>query len=138
MGTDIRPEISKRKPYWISRHRFYELKHFCLQYGEWKKELNDISYYRSSTPNGQVRVHSKPGDPVTDAVIRRELLTDRIQMLKKAEEGCSEDLGNYIFKGVTEGLSYENLLLQNGLPCCKDTYYETYRKFFWILSKLRK
>ena len=34
-----RPELSKKSPYWIDKHRYYELKHFCLQYPLWKKEL---------------------------------------------------------------------------------------------------
>lgn len=37
MSTLIRPEISIKNKYWISRHRYYELKHFCLQYTDWKK-----------------------------------------------------------------------------------------------------
>ena len=37
MSTVIRPEISKKNLYWIPKHRYYELKHFCLQYPEWKK-----------------------------------------------------------------------------------------------------
>lgn len=139
MSTTIRPEISKENPYYISRHRFYELKHFCLQYSEWKRELNDISLVSSHPFDGRQYVHnSGTGNPVFDAVARRELLTDRIQMVKKAEKACSEDLGSYVFKGVTDGISYEKLLLQNGIPCCKETYYEAYRKFFWVLSKLRK
>ena len=32
MGTQIRPELSEKNLYWIDRHRYYELKHFCLQY----------------------------------------------------------------------------------------------------------
>ena len=31
MATMIRPELSEKNPYWIERHRYYELKHFCLQ-----------------------------------------------------------------------------------------------------------
>lgn len=139
MSTKIRPEISKEKPYYISRHRFYELKHFCLQYKEWKKELHEISLNNSHPLDGNIHVHgSGPGDPVFDAVVRRELLTDRMQMVKKAAKACSEDLGIYVFKGVTEEVSYEGLVLQNGIPCCKETYYEAFRRFFWILSKLRK
>ncbi len=37
MGTVIRPEISVKNTYWLPKHRYYELKHFCLQYPEWKK-----------------------------------------------------------------------------------------------------
>lgn len=38
MATVIRAELSKNNKYWISKHRYYELKHFCLQYPEWQKE----------------------------------------------------------------------------------------------------
>lgn len=37
MGTDIRAEVSTKNRYWIEKHRYYELKHFCLQYSQWKK-----------------------------------------------------------------------------------------------------
>ena len=50
MSTDIRPEVSVKNKYWISRHRYYELKHFCLQYGEWKQAYNSctvMSWLRS-------------------------------------------------------------------------------------------
>lgn len=40
MSTAIRPELSKSSKYWIDRHRYYELKHFCLQYPIWKKLLS--------------------------------------------------------------------------------------------------
>lgn len=36
MGTTIRPELSEKNPYWIEKHRYYELKHFVfsIQSGE--------------------------------------------------------------------------------------------------------
>ena len=37
MRNDMRPELSQKNPYWIGKHRYYELKHFCLQYPIWKK-----------------------------------------------------------------------------------------------------
>lgn len=37
MSTVLRAELSRKNRYWISKHRYYELKHFCLQYPEWKK-----------------------------------------------------------------------------------------------------
>lgn len=42
MGTTIRPEISKKNRYWIDKHRYYELKHFCLQYPTWKKAHSSL------------------------------------------------------------------------------------------------
>ena len=58
MGTVIRPEVSNKKEYWISRHRYYELKHFCLQYGEWKQAYNSITMLASSNLDSTVcRTH---------------------------------------------------------------------------------
>ncbi len=37
MPTNVRPEVSKKNPYYIERERYYELKHFCRQYPIWKK-----------------------------------------------------------------------------------------------------
>ena len=37
MSVKVRSELSKKNKYWIERHRYYELKHFCLQYPIWKK-----------------------------------------------------------------------------------------------------
>lgn len=34
-----KPELSEKNPYHLSRHRYYELKHFCFQYPEWKKNI---------------------------------------------------------------------------------------------------
>ena len=31
MRNDMRPELSQKNPYWIGKHRYYELKHFCLR-----------------------------------------------------------------------------------------------------------
>ena len=49
MSTLIRPEISKNNEYWIPRHRYYELKHFCLQYREWVKIVNSLDSKLPST-----------------------------------------------------------------------------------------
>ncbi len=39
MATKIRSEISKKKMYWLPKHRQLELVHFCLQYPDWKMRL---------------------------------------------------------------------------------------------------
>ena len=40
MATVLRPELSSKNKYYIDKHRYYELKHFCLQYTEWKKSYS--------------------------------------------------------------------------------------------------
>ena len=46
MATVLRSELSSKNKYYIDKHRYYELKHFCLQYPEWKRAyayLDDIT-----------------------------------------------------------------------------------------------
>ena len=139
MSTTIRPEISEKNRYWIERHRYYELKHFCLQYPMWKrgylsldglsKNLLDQAYH---TDIGQ---HS---DPTSKCVIDRNFYSERMKMVEKAATDTDEGLSSYILKGVTEGVSYTYLKARLDIPCCRDTYYRLYRRFFWLLDKERQ
>lgn len=62
MGTVIRPEVSAKIKYWLSKHRYYELKHFCLQYPEWKRVYHDLDGLpaRSASVTGFTRGGQTP------------------------------------------------------------------------------
>ena len=62
----------------------------------------------------------------------------KIGMVDHAAFQASPQMQNYILKAVTEGLTYENLRLVHGMPCCRECWYELYRKFFYILDRSRK
>ena len=63
---------------------------------------------------------------------------DRIELVNRVAVLTSEELSKYILIGVTEGLSYEQIKARLDIPCCKDVYYELYRRFFWILDRARQ
>lgn len=137
MSTVIRPEVSKRNEYWIPKHRYYELKHFCLQYNDWLEAYNSIElYYRSIT--GERVSRSSIADPVFTAVDKRLYFKERIDMVKKAAILTDNILSSYILEAVTNDLGYTYLKSRLAIPCSKDVYYELYRKFFYILNELRK
>ena len=139
MSTMIRPEISVHKPYWIDRHRYYELKHFCLQYPIWKKARSALDGFSktsiNSVPISKTHLISSPTEKCAEA---RLFYSDRIDMVEKIAKETDDNLGNYILKAVTEGVSYDHLKVRMNVPCCKDTYYELYRRFFWLLSMERR
>ena len=119
MATTLRAELSKNNKYWISKHRYYELKHFCLQYPQWKREYENIDdLLLRSTSIIEFSKDSKiPSDRNAKAMD-----TDPV-------------LGKYILKAVTEDLSYTYLKSRLEIPCGKDMYYDRYRKFFWLLNR---
>ena len=138
MATVIRPEISTKNKYYIDKHRYYELKHFCLQYLSWKRtyraleELSITSSLIDHIPSGNTH-----GDLTAKYAIRKAHYSERINLIEKTAMDADEDLYVYILKAVTEGLSYTYLKTKLEIPCGRDMYYDRYRKFFWLLSNSR-
>lgn len=136
MGTVIRPDISRKNRYWIDKHRHYELKHFCLQYPEWKRTYNSSPNISLSNTDVVSR-NNMHSDPTFKEVMRKKRYSDRIELIEQIAREADNDLHDYILKGVTEGLSYTHLKHKLDIPCSKDTYYDRYRRFFWLLDKTR-
>lgn len=136
MSTIIRPNISRKNKYWIDKHRHYELKHFCLQYPEWKRTYNSSPSISLSTINEFSRSNTY-NDPTFREVVRKNRYFERITLIERIAKEADEDLYDYILKGVTEGLSYTYLKSKMSIPCGKDLYYDRYRRFFWLLDGSR-
>lgn len=138
MATVIRAKISEKNKYWIDKHRYYELKHFCLQYTEWRKMYASCcetivfasKFERFSSDN-------MPSDLTAKYAIKRAQYGERIKMIEQAAKEADDFLYPYILRAVTEGLSYTYLKAKLDIPCGRDMYYDRYRKFFWLLSEMR-
>ena len=139
MTTRIRPELSKRNPFWLGRHRYYELKHFCLQYPLWKKELSILDGFGSKSKSIiATRLLTDISDPTFEKAEARLYFSNRIAMVEQAAFDADPGLMEYILRAVVGGYGYESLRTKYDIPCSKDTYYDLYRRFFWLLSHSRK
>lgn len=138
MGTTIRPEVSGKNKYWIEKHRYYELKHFCLQYPIWKKAYAALDGWGNK--HSSVIEQFKAGgisNPTEKCAEARLFYSDRIELIERVAEQTNPELSSYIIRAVTSGTSYDHLKVRLEIPCCRDVYYELYRKFFWLLNKAR-
>ena len=139
MATVIRPVISENNKYYIDKHRYYELKHFCLQYSLWKKAYAAIVELSASTPLlEKVTSSNVDCDMTAKCAIRRAYYSEKINLIETTAKEADEYLWHYIVKGVTEGLSFTHLKTKLDMPCGRDMYYDRYRKFFWLLSEARQ
>lgn len=77
------------------------------------------------------------GDPTARCAEARSYYLDRMKTIEQTAIVTDAELSNYILKGVTEGWSYDILKARSNIPCCKDVYYNLYRRFFWLLNKAR-
>jgi hypothetical protein len=138
MSTVIRAEISEKNKYYIDKHRYYELKHFCLQYSAWKKaytNCNESIIFASQFD--KLPGCNSPGDITAKYAIKRAQYGERIKLIETAAKEADEFLYPYLLTAVTEGRSYPYLRTTLNIPCGRDMYYDRYRKFFWILNELR-
>lgn len=131
---DIRP-INETK-YNISKHRFLELYHFCMQYQEWKEELKYLVDTVKGIDCSTEIKGSGTGNATEQLVIRRSELRKKCELIEQTAIETDPDIYQYLLKGVTAGYaSYKYLKEVLGIPCGKDMYYNRRRKFYWLLSK---
>lgn len=136
MATVIRAVISENNKYWINKHRHYELKHFCLQYPAWKKACAELDGFGRKGCD-VCSQPTTPGDPTAKCVELKSGYMERMDLVRRTAYDADPDLADYIFKAVTEGLSYTYLKSVMNIPCGRDMYYDRYRRFFWLLSNSR-
>jgi len=138
VSTTIRPEVSGRNKYWIERHRYYELKHFCLQYPIWKKSYAALDGL--SRRPADITAFSKTNaidNPTARCAEARICYSQKTALVEKTAVETDSELSGYILRAVTEGVSYEHLKTKHQIPCCRDTFYDLYRRFFWLLNSKR-
>ena len=130
----VRP-LNEEK-YKISKHRFAEIYHFCLQYNEWKDELK----YKTDTVASPV-ITDMPTSHSNDSgvetlTIRRRQLEEKCNLIEDTAREAGEGISQYILKAVTnEYVTYNYLRTVMGIPCGKNYYYDKRRKFYYLLSQ---
>ena len=130
----VRPLNSRL--YEISRHKFWQLYHFCLQYNEWKEELQHITDTLKSVQITDMPHGSGTGDPTRDLAVKRANLESQCKLIEDTAKEADKEFWEYILKGVTEeSATYVYLKQIMHIPCGKNQYYQKRRKFFYLLSK---
>ena len=123
--------------YDISKERYRELKYFCLQYPDWKKELTvadtvkAVSFKEGGSRSGGIY------DSTSELAARRTELQRKCSFVETAAAEADECISQYIIDAVTSDLSYTYLRTVRDMPCGKNQFYEARRKFFCYLSKIR-
>lgn len=133
----IRAAVKKNNKYYIPKHRFYELYHYCLQYQEWLDEYNSI--VQLSGISADTQPGSGIGDPTFAKAEKGLALWEKMEEVRKAAAAADPQLSKYILLAVTkEGASYQYLRNVLGMPCSRKMFYDRRRKFYWIMDKNRK
>lgn len=132
---NIRP-LNKEK-YEVSKHRFQEIYHHCMQYKEWKDELRYCEdTVKSIGAMNEGRASGGTGSATEQLAIKRIKLREKCELIEQTAIEADAEIYPYILKGVTEEFASCKYLKEVcGMPCGKDMYYDRRRKFYWLMSK---
>ena len=123
------------KAYNISKHRYMELYHYCMQYNEWKAQLQDIEDGLHSPSEGQTTSGGIKTDKTASLAIKRAELSAKCNMIEQTAEETDRVLKDYILAAVTnEGYTYNYLSTVKGMPCGHNLFYKLRKKFYYLLS----
>lgn len=134
---NVRP-LNKKK-YGISKHAFMTAYSYCLQYPEWKEDL-DIKTNTVASPNldGMPGAHGGTGDATAALAAHRVELQGKIQKIEDAVREATEKapgLYEYLLEYVTtEGATF-HWMKRKGIPCERTYFYELRRYFYWLMVK---
>lgn len=122
--------------YEISKHKFWELYHYCMQYNEWKDELKYSTDALKSVQITDMPHGSGTSDTTSSLAIRREILSRKCELIENTAKEADPELWEYILKSVTnENVTFEYLRTNEDIPCGRNYFYKRRRKFFFLLSR---
>lgn len=122
----------KLSDYNITRAKYNELKYFCMQYNEKKRELHK-GYGLGNVINDGMPKGNIPGNPVESTAIRNTMLQSDIEMIEQTAVEADSEIYQWIIKNVTEGLPYEYM----DVPINRTDFYSIRKYFFYLLSLKR-
>lgn len=135
MATKIRPVISQSNPSYISKHRYYELKHFCLQYPEWiKRQLYLRNQIHSSSTIQIIPGDKNYADHISNIVDELNTISKNIELVISCCDRTDPQIASYIFEAVTTGKTYSYFYSVKSIPCSRSYFYKKYRLFFQFLN----
>ena len=123
--------------YSLDKHELLSAIHYALRYRKWRDEYDALSDSGKGISYDKDRVQSS-GDynPVEAAGIRRAELSTRINLIEQTAKETDPELYEWILQGVTDDFAtFKSRSTFKGMPCGKDKYYYSRRKFFFLLSQ---
>ena len=123
--------------YNISNYRFRELYYFCLQYDEWIETLEEIRNPLQGMQYSGMPSSGVPGNPTMKAAMNCAHLSHKCAAVEAAAKEADPELYEYILYAVThENVTFKFLKMQKNMPCERDRYYSSRRKFYFWLDKI--
>ena len=133
----MRLYVPKSSEYHIEKHRYLELRFFCLQYPSWRQKAAEC-YDLKSHSSGGVR-SSEPSNPTARAAEQAATYLAKMELVERCARDADSTLSSWILMNVTTGMGYEAMCRRgNAPPCGVNQFYRARQRFFFLLSMAKK
>jgi hypothetical protein len=129
--------LSESNQYYLPKHTYLTCIHYALQYRDWIALLNTERDTRGAIRYDKDHVQTSGDyDSTSETAIRMIGMTDRVTKVDQCIELACEDkeMEKWLRLGVCYGFTIYQLL-EEGMPCGKNMYYNLRQRFYYELSK---
>jgi hypothetical protein len=129
--------LSESNQYYLPKHTYLTCIHYALQYRDWIALLNTERDTRGAIRYDKDHVQTSGDyDSTSETAIRMIGMTDRVSKVDQCIELACEDkeMEKWLRLGVCYGFTIYQLL-EEGMPCGKNMYYNLRQRFYYELSK---
>ena len=129
--------LSESNQYYLPKHTYLTCIHYALQYRDWIALLNTERDTRGAIRYDKDHVQTSGDyDSTSETAIRMIGMTDRVSKVDQCIELACDDkeMEKWLRLGVCYGFSVHQLL-EEGMPCGKNMYYNLRQRFYYELSK---
>ena len=119
----------------LSKHRYYELLHWCLQYPEWEARIRHLKFFPEVLKREPKTSKWIANRSTEDLGSNLADLTSNRELVERICNEASSELYPWLLRAVTHGTSFTELKSVYGIPCERDMFYDRRRKFFLLLDK---
>ena len=136
----MRKRVNKNRPkssdYWIEPEYKKHVIAWCRCYKRWKYRLMDLRNTMKAIDYDKDRVQtSGTFDQTADIAIKCEELERRIKLIDDTARFVDPGLAFWIIRGATDEYVTVQELMQQGMPCSRNTFGRMTDKFYYLISK---
>lgn len=129
--------LSESNQYYLPKHTYLMCIHYALQYRDWVAMLNMNRDTRGAIRYDKDKVQiTNDYDSTSETAMRMLNISKKVEIIDGViHDACDgANLDEWIRLGVCYGFTVYQLLEQ-GMPCGKNMYYEIRQRFYYELSK---
>ena len=129
--------LSESNQYYLPKHTYLTCIHYALQYRDWVAMLTADRDTRGAIRYDKDKIQtSNDFDSTSATAMKMVEISEKVNMIDDIiYDVCDgSNLERWVKLGVCYGFAYFQLM-QDGMPCGKNIYYEIRQKFYFELAK---